>query len=287
MALGLLACLLWTGCGGAPAREQSVAVTIEPQRYFAEKIAGERFAVYAVVPVGQSPETYDPAPHEMVRLARSMAYLRIGRIGFEQTWMQTIQENNPHLPFFDLSEGVRWLENETPDGEDEHHSHHGQWDPHIWNSTGGARIIARNTWKAFASLDPANETGYGENYRQLLREIDGTEHALHELLDTLACRTFIIYHPALTYFADEFHLTQLAIESEGKEPSAASMKALIDRAKEARVRVVFVQQEFDRKHAEQVAREVGARVVSINPLDADWRGQMIFMANSLLGGGDE
>jgi ABC-type lipoprotein release transport system permease subunit/ABC-type Zn uptake system ZnuABC Zn-binding protein ZnuA len=279
LALYLLPCLLLTGCGGTQEREQRVAVTIEPQRYFVEKIAGDRFAVHTVVPAGQSPETYDPAPHEMVSLARSRAYLRIGRIGFEQVWMQTIRENNPHLTVFDLSEGICWI----GDGEQAHTRHtHCAEDPHIWNTTVGARIIARNTLQAFASLDPANEAAYQTGYRELLREIDETERVLHELLDTLSCRTFIIYHPALTYFADEFHLTQLAIESEGKEPSAASMKALVDRAKEARVRVVFMQQEFDRKHAEQVAKEIGARVVMINPLDAHWREQMIFMAQSLL-----
>ncbi|MDR2139899.1 MAG: zinc ABC transporter substrate-binding protein [Tannerella sp.] len=261
-------------------------MTVEPQRYFAEKIAGGRFAVHTVVPVGQSPETYDPAPHEMVRIARSRAYLRIGCIGFEQVWMQTIRENNPHLAFFDLSEGILRTGNEAMHANDTaqacvHHAHDRQ-DPHIWNTTAGARIIARNTLQAFVSLDPANETVYQANYRQLLREIDETEHVLHELLDTLTCRTFVIYHPALTYFADEFHLTQLAIESEGREPSAASMKTLVDRAKAAQVRIVFVQQEFDRKHAEQVAKEIGARIVTINPLDVHWHEQMILIARSLL-----
>jgi ABC-type Zn uptake system ZnuABC Zn-binding protein ZnuA/ABC-type lipoprotein release transport system permease subunit len=285
LALYLLLCLLPAGCSVSQMREQCVAVTVEPQRYFAEKIAGDRFDVHTVVPAGQSPETYDPAPHEMVRLSRSRAYFRIGRIGFEQVWMQTIRENNPHLTFFDLSGGIRWIGGDDTaheDGAAHTHHHHCKEDPHIWNATTGARVIARNTLQAFVSLDPANEDAYRAGYRQLLREIDETEHLLHAMLDTLTCRTFIIYHPALTYFADEFRLTQLAIESEGKEPSAASMKTLVDRAKEAQVRVVFVQQEFDRKHAEQVAKEIGARVVTINPLDVHWREQMIFIAQSLL-----
>ncbi|MDR1454741.1 MAG: zinc ABC transporter substrate-binding protein [Tannerella sp.] len=253
-------------------------MTIEPQRYFAEKIAGGRFAVHTLVPPGQSPETYDPAPHEMVSLARSSAYLQIGRIGFEEAWMPTIRENNPHMTFFDLSEGLH------PAGNDTAHLHLHRYcreDPHIWNTVAGARMIARNTLLAFVRLDPANEAAYRANCEQLLREIDGTEEDLHALLDTLTCRTFVIYHPALTRFADEFHLTQLAIESEGREPSAASMKTLVDRAREARVRVVFVQQEFDRKHAEQVAKEIGARTVTINPLDVHWREQMLFIARSL------
>jgi zinc transport system substrate-binding protein len=102
------------------------------------------------------------------------------------------------------------------------------------------------------------------------------------MLDTLTRRTFIIYHPALTYFADEFDLKQLAIESEGKEPSVASLKALIDEAKAAQVRVVFIQQEFDRKHAAQIASEIGARTVVINPLDPRWNEQMIHIASELI-----
>jgi ABC-type lipoprotein release transport system permease subunit/ABC-type Zn uptake system ZnuABC Zn-binding protein ZnuA len=288
IALYLLPSLLLAGCGSSQQRGQSVAVTIEPQQYFAQRIAGSRFEIHTVVPVGQSPETYDPAPQEMMHIARSKAYFRIGRIGFEQVWMKTIRENSPGVAFFDLSEGVRWQESTTLDEdcthahEDGHAHSHGAYDPHIWNAAAGARIIARNTLEAFIRLDPAHESEYRANCRQLLVEIDRTEDEIHTLLDTLTHRTFIIYHPALTYFAHEFGLTQLAIEAEGREPSAASMKTLIDRAKAGKVRVVFVQQEFDRRHAEQVARAIGARVAVINPLDADWRGQMLLIARSLL-----
>ena len=308
---------LLISCQSSQTSKQSVAVTIEPQRYFAEKIAGEQFEVYAVVPAGQSPETYDPAPHEMIRIAQSKAYLQIGNIGFEQVWMQTIRQNNPHLTFFDLSEGVYLIgddilhEEEDDDfpnspfeeiappnspfeggrgmfpensnkATDHHaHSHHGV-DPHIWNATGSAKIIAQNTLKAFMVLDPDNQNVYLDNYGQLIGKIEETELQLHAMLDTLSHRTFVIFHPALTYFADEYELRQLSIESEGKEPSVASLKALIDEAKKAQVRVVFVQQEFDRKHAEQVAAEIGARVVVINPLDRQWNEQMIHIARELI-----
>jgi zinc transport system substrate-binding protein len=258
-----------------------VVVTIEPQRYFAEMIAGDNFDIFAVVPAGQSPETYDPAPHEMIRIARSKAYLQIGRIGFEQAWMQTIQKNNPHLKFFDLSEGVDWIGEDDCEEEETDHHHHGI-DPHIWSATVPAKIIAQNTLQAFLELDPENKTTYQDNYQQLIEEIEETAQQLHAMLDALTCRTFIIYHPALTYFANEFGLKQLSIETDGKEPSVASMKELIDEAKRAQVRVVFVQQEFDRKHAEQIAAEIGARVVVINPLDREWKAQMIFVTRELI-----
>ena len=286
MAVFLLPVFL-TGCGNQPVQEQRIAVTIEPQRYFAEKIAGAYFEVYAVVPPGQSPETYDPAPHEMVRIAQSKAYFQIGKIGFEQAWMGTIKKNNPGVMFFNLSDGIHWLgggctHHHGDEGHDHSHHHHEGVDPHIWNATSTAKVMAQNTYQAFLALDPEHKEAYQANYMQLLDEIEKTEQLLHEMLDTLTHRTFIIYHPALTYFADEFKLNQLAIEEEGKEPSASSMKRLVDTAREAGVRVVFVQQEFDRKHAEQLAAEIGARVVIINPLDVQWKEQMLYIAEELI-----
>ena len=283
--------LLVFGCRHDQTDKPSVVVTIEPQRYFAEKIAGDRFVVYAVVPAGQSPESYDPAPHEMLRIAQSKAYLQIGRIGFEQAWMQTIRNNNPQLRYFDLSEGVHWIGEDDLHQEEEEdeaamdaprHHHHGGIDPHIWNAIVPAKIIAHNTLQAFLDLDPYNKTIYQENYERLIEEIDETAQQLHAMLDTLTVRTFIIYHPALTYFASEFALQQLAIETDGKEPSVSSMKTLIDEARNTQVRIVFVQQEFDRKHAQQVAAAIGARLVVINPLDINWNEQMIHIARELI-----
>ena len=74
-----------------------ISVTIEPQRYFVEKIAGDLFQVYCVTPAGQSPETYDPTPQQMVQISRSQAYFRIGEIGFEQAWMKNLQSQNPDM----------------------------------------------------------------------------------------------------------------------------------------------------------------------------------------------
>lgn len=86
----LLATILIASC--KPKSDQSdktggkpvITVTLEPLRYFTEAIAGDRFTVVSMVPKGTSPETYDPTPQQLVDLARSKAYFRIGYIGFEQ-----------------------------------------------------------------------------------------------------------------------------------------------------------------------------------------------------------
>lgn len=300
--------LLLTSCGRRQLEERIISVTIEPQRYFAEQIAGDRFMIHCVVPAGQSPETYDPTPQQMVGIGQSEAYLRIGSIGFELAWMEAIQQNNPQMPVFDLSEGMPLLKGEaeeahTPqhaegehhssaeehahhhgEGEAHHHHHHGGVDPHIWSSVQGARIIAKNTLAALRTLDPLHAEEFEANYQQMIAKIDSTEAVVNGLLRPLTHRAFIIYHPALTYFAAENGLEQLCIEMEGKEPSPSQLKALVKAALSHQAKVVFVQQEFDQKNAELIAQETGCQLTGINPLAYDWSREIIRIAKALADG---
>lgn len=265
---------------------RTISVTIEPQRYFAEKIAGDLFHINCVTPAGQSPETYDPTPQQMVQISQSQAYFRIGEIGFEQAWMTNLQSQNPDMAVFDLSEGMELIKNEEEaheEGEAHPHHHHGSVDPHIWTSISGARVIAQNTYQAFIKLDPENQEIYRAGYQRLIEEIDSTEAEMKQLLQPLAGTAFIIYHPALTYFAREFGLKQLCIELDGKEPSPAQLKQLLETATQSGAKVVFVQQEFDRKNAELIAKETGCRLVTINPLSYNWHDEMIRLATILAG----
>lgn len=301
LIITFLSILLLTACVGKQTEGNVVSVTIEPQRYFAGKIAGDKFKINCVVPAGQSPETYDPTPQQMIQVGKSLAYLRIGPIGFEQAWMDKIRENNPKLQVFDTSEGMKLLtdtegeehshDHDGHDGHDHagetcsHHGHHhGGVDPHIWSSIAGAKLVAWNTLNAFIALDPDNTDYFWKNYNELVDEIDKTEAEIKQLLDPLTDRTFIIYHPALTYFANEFNLTQLCIEMDGKEPSPAQLKMLVETARDNNARVVFIQQEFDQKNAELIAKETGCKLTVINPLAYDWSKEMIHIAKALADG---
>ncbi|MBR5297896.1 MAG: zinc ABC transporter substrate-binding protein [Parabacteroides sp.] len=278
----LMALLLCMACGGKQTEESIVTVTIEPQRFFAEKIAGDKFQIHCIVPSGQSPETYDPTPKQMVEVGNSVAYFQIGSLGFEQVWMQKIRENNPDLKIYDLSKGMSFIQEVVH--HHHHHSHAHGVDPHIWSSIAGAKIIAQNMLEAFIQLDGEHADYYKSNYTALLKEINQTDTVIRQLLAPLKERTFIIYHPTLTYFAKEFDLTQLCIEMDGKEPSPAILAQLIATAKEREVKVVFIQQEFDKKNAELIAKETDCRLEVINPLSYHWNEELIHIAKVLANG---
>jgi zinc transport system substrate-binding protein len=161
-----------------------------------------------------------------------------------------------------------------------HYHDHGV-DPHIWSSPKAVRLIVQNMYKSLVEIDPENKNSYAVNLQQLLEKIDSIDEKITQLLQNSSQKAFIIYHPALTYFARDYGLTQYSIETDGKEPSPEQLKTLMETAKRKGVKTVFVQQEFDQKNAELVTKEAGCRLIVINPLSYNWEEEMLHIAQAL------
>ena len=278
-------CLLLalSSCRNAEKNDKpTITVTIDPLRYFTEAIAGDKFNVVSIVPEGSSPETYDPTPQQMVNLNKSIAYLRIGYIGFEQSWISKLQENFPELSFYDTSAGVNLIHQQCShshgnNGEEKHA--HGI-EPHIWNSTENAKIIANNICNALEEIDNRNSDYYQHKLDSITEIIERTDNEIRNIISG-AEKTFLIYHPALTYFARDYGLEQISIEEGGKEPSPAHLQSLIKLCREKNAKVIFVQQEFDMRNAETIAKELGVKVIPVNPLNYNWTEEMTNTAKAL------
>lgn len=311
LVLLLAACKSGDGSPKGNSEPPVITVTIEPLRFFTEAIAGDKFTVRSMVPKGSSPETYDPTPQQLVELSSGEAYLRIGHIGFEQVWMDKLTDNAPHLQVYDASQGIDLIfaphhhhppHGESPSPHGVHPHHHGEEcdhthpaaphdfppgmmpDPHIWNSGKNAAIMARNILKALCAIDKANEAYYISRHDSLQIRIERTDSLVRSILASPgADHAFMIYHPALSYFARDYGLAQIPIEEGGKEPSPVHLKHLIDLCREEQVRVIFIQPEFDRRNAEAIARQTGTQVVPVNPLAYDWDEEMVRTARHLVG----
>ena len=276
--LYILAALLAASCKNSSVQNNKsegdkpvITVTIEPLRYFTEAIAGDNFNVISMVPKGSSPETYDPTPQQLVDLAKSKAYFRIGYIGFDQTWMDKLTDNAADEPH--AHDSI----------QDDEHQHLLGVEPHVWSSAYNAQIIAGNIVNALCAIDKGNEEVYMERYKSLCNQIEHTDSLIcHMLSAPNADRAFMIYHPALSYFARDYGLHQISIEENGKEPSPSHLKNLIDTCKKEKVRVIFVQPEFDRRNAEIIAKQTGTKVIPINPLSYDWEEEMLNIAKELV-----
>lgn len=276
----ILTLFICCACGHTPQQSEKpvITVTLEPLRYFTEAIAGDCFEVVSMVPKGSSPESYDPTPQQLVNLSKSQAYLRIGYIGFEQAWMKKLEANYPTMKVYDTSKGVELIREEGH--HHGNHYHEGGVEPHIWNSTQNASVIADNIYAALCEMDADHQPEYKQRLDSLKQVIARTDADVRTLLAN-ADSTFLIYHPALSYFARDYGLHQISIEEGGKEPSPATLKTLIETCRREGAQVIFVQQEFDQRNAQLIADELGIEIVPINPLSHDWAEEMLRVASAL------
>lgn len=276
----ILTLLILGACTNTPQKNEKpiITVTLEPLRYFTEAIVGDNYQVVSMVPKGSSPESYDPTPQQLVNLSQSKAYFRIGYIGFEQAWMDKLETNSPDMKVYDTSVGIDLIRGEGHWHGD--HFHEGGVEPHIWNSTSNALIIADNIYKALCELDATHQTDYQKRLDVLKETIRQTDENVKALLKN-ADKTFLIYHPALSYFARDYGLKQISMEEGGKEPSPAQLKDLIETCRKEKIHTIFVQQEFDQRNAQLIANELGINIVSINPLSYDWAEEMVRVAKAL------
>jgi len=257
-----------------------IFVSILPQKQIVERIGGDAVKVDVLVLPGQSPATYDPTPQQMVALAKSQVYFRIGA-PFEKTWIPKIQQAHPNLKMVDTRQGITLQPITRHD-----HSHAGplkmgapataavQLDPHIWTSPPLAKQQAATIRDALVAKRPALRARFEAGYARYAAELDALDAELRQRLSGKAQRRFMVFHPAWGYFADAYGLQQIPIEIEGKEPSPKALARIIDRAKAEGIRVIFVQKQFSRTAAEQVARAIGGEVVAIDPLAEDFIGNM-------------
>jgi zinc transport system substrate-binding protein len=279
-----------------------VFASVVPIQAFVEKIGGRHVDARAMVRPGFNPHTYDPTPQQISALAGAALYVRTG-VPFEKAWMARIQSANPEMPVLDARDGValralaahshgepgRGAAHQKDSGDehmqgaeaphDDHHkrdahaadlSHDHEQDPHVWTSPPLVRQMVGWIRDKLAELDPAHAADFQRNHDAFVAELAALDRELHTLLDPLPNRRFMVFHPAWGYFADAYGLTQVPIEREGKEPGARALAALIDQAKRENIKVVFMQPQFDKRSATQVAQAIGGAVVAVDPLAADY-----------------
>ena len=154
------------------------------------------------------------------------------------------------------------------------HSSHTGVDPHIWMSPAYAVLMCREIYEVLAETYPEKQTEFLANYERLKQRIEQLARQAEYELANKSQRTFLIYHPALTYFARDYGLEQISIEDEGKEPDPVHLKKIVDTVREKKIPVIFIQNQFDVNNANSVAAETGAQVIPIDPLNPEWMKEM-------------
>lgn len=257
-----------------------VAVSIVPQEDFVKAVAGELVDIVTLIPPGSSPEVYQPTQKQLTKLSEASIYFSIGVPTEKANILPSLDDFNKNIRRVDLASTVDKVypdiyfnEAEIHEGEEEHneeeHSHEGR-DPHIWMSPKRVIIMVETIRDELSVLDPSNKSVYQENAAKYIKQLQEVDTQVSNTMDKLVNKEFIIMHPSMGYFADDYGLKMIAIEENGKETTAIRLQKVIDMAKEHNIKVVFYQAEFDNQQAKTLAKEINGETMELKPLAPDY-----------------
>ena len=305
LAIGLV-------CGFA---KPLVSVSVPPQKHFVEKIAANTLDINVIIPAGVDEHNFDFKPATMQRLEKSDIYFTIG-LEFERVFADKFQSNFANLQVIDTGKDLRNLvtshehsdkhsenahthlsgENSQLNNKNshthnayEHHAHkhsnshetHSENDPHIWLDPILVKIQASTIAKALIAKYPQNKALYEANLAQFQAELDALNAEISALFEKSKNKKFIIYHPSLAYFAARYHLVQIPVEIEGKEPKTKDLQRLVSVAKKENIKTIFVQKGFSQNAAKSLAKELKASVVELNHLSDDYSKNLLEIAKKI------
>lgn len=284
-----------TSCGSSHADRDdrpAMTATILPLKHIVEQIVGQDFAIEVLVPVGASPETFEPTPKQYIRMNESQMVFTTGLIDFENTLLARMERKDNLI---DLSRGIELMAGSCS------HDHpaavaarsreaaakglpHGI-DPHIWTSPRELRTMARNACEAIMLKYP-DSAKYRHAYEAFDKRLQQLDSLCRTMCDASRTKAFVVYHPALTYYARAYDMEQIAIEDDGKEPSARELARIIDKARAAHVTALLYQSQFPRSVVEVVARDIGVECREIDPMAEDVEQNIMRITRTITGCGE-
>ena len=281
------AVLLLASTVGCPQKKNveklKIAAGLPPVAGLASAIGGNRIEVISVLPEGKTPHDFTPRNETIRQTADAQVFLTTG-MPFENKISAFMKQR---AKICNVSTGIQRIA--FQDGRDNDHHHHDgcshdDHDPHVWLSPANAIRIAENICTELIELDPDGKEFYVKNLVVLKEKLSALDAEIAGQLAPFAGKSFFVYHPAFGYFADAYKLKQRAIELNGREASAADLAQIIREAKAADIHTVFVQEQFNPRNANALAKEINGKVVPLDPLAADITENFRKIANAIAAG---
>ncbi len=198
--------------------------------------------VSVLLKAGANPHSFDPSVRDIKMLAACDVYLAAG-FPFETRLLERVRELKPSLKIVSLTNGCDLIAN----------------DPHLWISVSNRAVMVRNIRSA----------------------LGGDENTGIWSPTVRAGAAFVSCHPTWNYLCRDLGLNVINLERNGREPTVKSLAEDLQAAKRAGVKLVVTEPQFPRRTAERFAKELGAEILTLDPLAADTRGEIEKLLNAL------
>lgn len=248
----------------ASAAELKVVATFSIIADFARNVGGDRIELTTLVGPDGDAHVYEPRPADAASMSDAQVVL-VNGLNFEGFLSRLVEASGTKAAVVELTKGVEPLKmEEGHHDEAEEQGHHGDIDPHAFQSIANARIYVKNIADAFCAADAAGCDAYKANAASYMEKLDATEVEVKQTIASIPedKRVIITSHDAFGYFEHAYGLTLLAPEgiSTEAEASAADVAKLIRQVKEDKASAIFVENVTNPRLIEQIASETGLKV---------------------------
>ena len=226
----------------------SVVTTISTLNSFVEGVGKDRVTVQNIVPIGASPETYQPTPQDVATLSGAQLLVENGA-GLE-TWLQKMLSNAgaPNLKTVVCADGLPMK----------------GLNPHLWMNPDYAKRYVEKIRDGLIAVDPTHADEYTHNAQEYNDRIDWLTKKITWQIHTIppSHRYMIVFHNAWQYYNDRFGIATLGIVemNPGQEPNPQQIAAIIDLAKAHGVHAAFSEPEYSPKILQSIAQAAGVNV---------------------------
>ncbi|MBW7956490.1 MAG: zinc ABC transporter substrate-binding protein [Deltaproteobacteria bacterium] len=252
------------------------AASIYPLAHFLEKTGGERVTVHTITPAGVDAHDFEPTPRDIRTAMDSAVFVYMGG-GFD-SWAERIAPSVSDSGAMTVEIAERFkMETETGH-EDGHEGHdheendghdHGPFDPHVWLDPVLATRLVEIMKESLTAVDHENGPYYGAQaaaYTDRLLELDKEFKAG---LKDCALREIVVSHDAYGYLGERYNLDIIPATGvfSGEEPSPRRIAVISRAMKDRGIRHVFTEPFGSPRIAEAIARETGAGILVLNPVE--------------------
>jgi zinc transport system substrate-binding protein len=240
-----------------------VVSTIFPPFDFAREIAGERVSRLMLVPPGVESHSFEPTPRDIIRIQNCDVYIYVG--GESDVWVKRVLSSidTSKMQIISLMDCVTVVEEEIVEGMEEEGEEEAEYDEHVWTAPRNAKLIVQKISDALCAVDAGNAGAYRTNTAAYLAKLDALDAAFREVVAGGSRRTVVFGDRfPFRYLADAYNLSYFAAFpgcSTETEPSAATLRFLIDKVRAERIPVIFHIELSNERMADMISEETGAK----------------------------
>ncbi|WP_461246734.1 metal ABC transporter substrate-binding protein [Treponema sp. R6D11] len=244
----------------------NVTTTNFPPFDFVRHIAKDKVNLSMLLPPGTESHSFEPSPKDIITIQNSGIFIYAGGEG--DAWVDRILKSmdTSKMKIIKMLDTVDAVEEEIVEGmeEEEEEEEEGvAYDEHVWTSPLNAILIVGAITGALCEVDATNAEFYQQNAADYTKELVQLDAAFKDVVAKAKRKTIVFADRfPFRYFADAYGLKYFAAFpgcSTETEPSAATVKFLIDKIRSEKIPVVFHIELSNEKMADTISGETGAK----------------------------